>query len=127
MLNAVRKLGYSLQCASEECQNDKEVRQAGHALEYSSEELRNDREVVLAAVRQSGESLWYTREMMKGDKAVVLESVKQSQNSLCYASRDLLCDNQFLWKLLRVDVILFSIMCQKKFQMTRNLSYKQSN
>jgi vacuolar-type H+-ATPase subunit H len=81
--------------------SDKEVleavKQHGHSLDYASEELKNDKEVVLEAVKQHGHSIYYASEELKNDKEVVLEAVKQNGSSLDYASEELKNDKEVVW------------------------------
>jgi predicted RNA-binding protein (virulence factor B family) len=75
----------------------KAVKQNGDSLQYASEELKNDKEVVLEAVKQYGRSLLYASEELKNDKEFVLEVVKQNGDSLEYASEELKNDKEVLW------------------------------
>eukprot|EP01050_Picozoa_sp_SAG11_P015370 SAG11_NODE_1986_length_3962_cov_4.050220_5_plen_286_part_00 len=91
VLAAVARDGRTLQHASADLKNDREVvlvavAQNGWALQSASSELRNDRDVVLAAVSQNGWALESAPEALKDDKEVVLAAVGQFGLALDYAS-----------------------------------------
>lgn len=91
------------------------------SLQYASDELKDDKEVVLAAVSSSiasfggnndgqyNGSLSHASDNLKNDEAVVLAAISQSEKALDHASELLKVDKDFLckaskvnWKVLKV-------------------------
>jgi hypothetical protein len=94
-LEAVRNNGDSLEFASDELNNDKNivleaVMENGFSLEFASDELKNDKNIVLEAVKRDGRSLEYASDELKNDKSIVLQSVKSSTFGVKYASVEIL-------------------------------------
>ncbi len=47
------------------------------SLEYASEELRNDREIVLEAIKNSGYAILYASEELQKDRNFIMKAVKE--------------------------------------------------
>lgn len=84
----------------------KVVKADGWTLEHASDELKNDREVVLEAVMKDAEapeffgqcSLAYASTSLRADREVVLESVKENGLALEFASDDLRNNRKIVFK-----------------------------
>lgn len=68
------------------------IKKHGISLEYASEEFRNKKEVVLAIVMKDGSSLSYASENLKNDKDIVLAAVENFWPALKFASKELQLD-----------------------------------
>ena len=66
----------------------------GYSLNYASEELKNDKDIVLLAVNNYGPSLEFASDRLKNDKDVVNAATKNDRKAIRYASEDLKNDEE---------------------------------
>ena len=72
------------------------VARNGLTLEFASEELRNDKEIVLKAVQNRGSALQYASDELKNDREIVLEAIKFDKEAIQYASEEMKNDPEIV-------------------------------
>jgi hypothetical protein len=105
MLEAVKKSGDVLKCATGELRDDKEVVLAAinddaRAFEYASDALRADRDIVLQVVKANGNMLEYASNELRSDHEIVIEAMKENSSAIKYASDVLKKDSQIAMVLI---------------------------